>query len=110
MANHLLEKMFEREAQSKKQTYEDMKAQLKDATVMREDAQDQLERAKLIWQDKTKETDKKIYFRERNLKNKMAQGDTLKEEIAKLQKLLEEADNKLQSQKDAHQKILSEMT
>ena len=38
MANHLLEKMFEREAQSKKQTYEDMKAQLKDATVMREDA------------------------------------------------------------------------
>ena len=40
----------------------------------------------------------------------MAQGDSLKEEIAKLQKLLEEADNKLLIQKESHQKIVNEMT
>ena len=40
----------------------------------------------------------------------MAQGDSLKEEIAKLQKLLEEADNKLLVQKESHQKIVNEMT
>ena len=38
MANHLLEKMFEREAISKKQNWEDLRAQLKDATVMRNEA------------------------------------------------------------------------
>ena len=40
MANHLLEKMFEREVQTKKADYEEMKAALKDATIMREESQD----------------------------------------------------------------------
>lgn len=40
----------------------------------------------------------------------MAQGDSLKEEIAKLQKLLDEADGKLQTQKETHQNILTQMT
>ena len=38
MANHLLEKMFEREVQSKKADYEEMKAALKDATILREES------------------------------------------------------------------------
>lgn len=40
----------------------------------------------------------------------MAQGDSLKEEIAKLQALLDEADGKLQTQKETHQNILTQMT
>jgi len=46
MANHLLEKMFEREVQNKKSTYEDLKAQLKDAKYARSDSHLMLERAK----------------------------------------------------------------
>ena len=45
MANHLLESMFEREAQTKKQNYEDLRAQLKEANVMREEARAQLDHA-----------------------------------------------------------------
>ena len=48
-----------------------MKAQLKDATVMREQAQNQLEKAKRIWEDKTNETDKKIKIRDAQLKKKI---------------------------------------
>ena len=67
MANHLLEKMFEREVQTKKADYEEMKAALKDATILREESQDELERAKRIWEDKRDETDKKIEIREKQI-------------------------------------------
>ena len=102
MSNHLLEKMFEREAQSKKSNYEEMKAQLKDASIMREQAQDQLEKAKSLWESKTNETDSKLKIREAQLKTKVEQGDKLKEEIAKLQKMLDEADGKVRDQNDNH--------
>ena len=46
MANHLLERMFEREAQSKKQNYEQLRTQLKEANVMREQARADLDHAK----------------------------------------------------------------
>ena len=95
MANHLLEKMFEREVQTKKADYEEMKAALKDATVLREESQDELERAKRIWEDKTQETDKKIEIREKQIQNKLQQSESLRAEITKLQKMLEEADGKL---------------
>ena len=53
MANHLLEKMFEREVQTKKTDYEEMKAALKDATTLRKESQNELERAKRIKDNKT---------------------------------------------------------
>ena len=59
--------MFEREVQTKKADYEEMKAALKDATVLREESQDELERAKRIWEDKTQENDKKIEIREKQI-------------------------------------------
>ena len=59
--------MFEREVQTKKADYEEMKAALKDATILREESQDELERAKRIWEDKTQETDKKIDIREKQI-------------------------------------------
>ena len=59
--------MFEREVQTKKVDYEEMKAALKDATILREESQDELERAKRIWEDKTQETDKKIEIREKQI-------------------------------------------
>lgn len=62
---------------------------------MRQEAQLQLERAKQTWEDKTKETDRKIKIREAQLKKKLEQGESLKDEIAKLQKMLDEADSKI---------------
>ena len=59
--------MFEREVQTKKADYEEMKAALKDATILREESQDELERAKRIWEDKRDETDKKIEIREKQI-------------------------------------------
>ena len=64
MANHLLLKMFEREVQSKKNLYEEKRAELKDTKYACSDALQQLERAKQIWEQKTQETDKKIQIRE----------------------------------------------
>ena len=45
MANHLLEGMFEREAQAKKQNFEQLRTQLKEANVMREKARADLDHA-----------------------------------------------------------------
>ena len=81
MANHLLEKMFEREVQTKKADYEEMKAALKDATILREGSQDELERAKRIWEGKRQETDKKIEIREKQIENKLQQSESLRSEI-----------------------------
>ena len=49
-----------------------------------------------MYEDKTQETDKKIKIRNAQLKKKEEQGEILKEEIAKLQKMLDEADGKVQ--------------
>ena len=68
MANHLLEKMFQREVQTKKARFEDTTAQVKDAKIMRDEAYEALERAKLAWEDKTRETDSKIKIREQKMK------------------------------------------
>ena len=110
MANHLLERMFEREAQTKKQNYEQLHAQVKEAHVMREQAKADLEHAKQTWGDKTKETDKKIKLREAQLKKKIVDGDCLRNEIALLQKALDEVDSKVQMQNQSHQKMLDEMS
>jgi len=53
MANHLLLKMFEREAQNKKNTYEDKRAQLNDLKEQRDETIEQLDRAKSLWEQKT---------------------------------------------------------
>ena len=73
--------MFEREVQTKKADYEEMKAALKDATILREESQDELERAKRIWEGKRQETDKKIEIREKQIENKLQQSESLRSEI-----------------------------
>lgn len=73
--------MFEREVQTKKADYEEMKAALKDATILREGSQDELERAKRIWEGKRQETDKKIEIREKQIENKLQQSESLRSEI-----------------------------
>jgi len=41
--------MFQREVQTKKTHAEDLTAQLKDAIIMRKEAQEDLERSKNLW-------------------------------------------------------------
>jgi len=77
---------------------------------MRNEAQEDLEKAKILWQEKTIETDKKIKIRESQLKTKTAQGESLQDEITRLKKMLEEADEKLKEQNDQHERIVREMT
>ena len=84
LANHLLEQMFEREVQTKKQAYEDASAQLKDTKVSLNEAKDALEHAKQVWEDKTRETDRRVEIREEQMKTRSAQTQSLKNEIASL--------------------------
>ena len=67
---------------------------------MKEEAQDQLERAKRIWEDKTSETDRKIKIRENQLKLKNIDNSALRTENANLKKMLEEADGRLEGQRN----------
>ena len=53
MANHLLLKMFEREAQNKKNNYEEKRSQLKDLKQQRDETIEDLDRSKQIWEQKT---------------------------------------------------------
>ena len=87
-----------------------MNAQLKDGTTMRNEAQEDLERAKSMWENKTNETDKKIKIRESQLKTKAAQGASLEDEIVRLKKMLEEADGRLKEQSTMHDRIVQEMS
>jgi len=55
------------------------------------------------------ETDKKIKIRESQLKIKTTQGESLQDEITRLKKMLEEADEKLKEQNVQHERIVREM-
>ena len=109
MANHLLLKMFEREVENKKNSYEEKRAQLTDMKIQRDETLEQLDRAKQLWEQKTSETDKKIQIREKQLKTKADAGKILKSEIEELQKMLEEVSEKVNDQQVKRQTILGEI-
>lgn len=109
MANHLLEKMFEREVQNKKSTYEDLKAQLKDSKYARSDSHLMLERAKQQWESKTQETDKKIQLRDVQLKEKIKMAESLKAKVLELRKTLDIKDEEIREGNERQTVILSDI-
>ena len=52
MENHQIESMFEREALQKKQDYDRLKIEINDANMMKEQAQFELNQAKVKFHDK----------------------------------------------------------
>ena len=110
MANHLLEKMFEREVQNKKSNYEDLRAQLKDAKYTRLESNQQLERAKQTWESRTQETDKKIQLREAQLKDKIKMAESLKAKVLELKKTLDIKDEEIKVSNDRQTLILSDIS
>ena len=64
LANHMLEKMFQRELAFKKSTYEELKGQVKDMEKLISQNQHDLKHAQSYWDDKIKETDGRIAIRE----------------------------------------------
>lgn len=109
MANHLLINMFEREAQNQKNKYEDKRAQLKKLRQQRDETIAKLEKAKQIWDQKTKENDKKIQIRENQLKSKQDSGITLKNTIVELKRTLDDVSNSVNKQHEKRESTLKDI-
>ena len=92
----MLEKMFQREVQFKKSSYEELKQQVKDIEQLISQNQLDLKHAQGYWDDKIKETDGRIAIREQELNDRKRQVCTLNEEIGELQANLDKADKKLE--------------
>lgn len=105
----MLEKMFQREVQFKKSSYEELKSQVKDIEQLISQNQLDLKHAQGYWDDKIKETDGRIAIREQELNDRKRQVCTLNEEIGELQVNLDKADKKLEEQEQLKQKILDEI-